>query len=175
MRIEIGVVGTPRPKGSRKSFAIRRKDGSFVTRPNGSPVIASVEDNPNTKEWAASVSLAAQEAMRGLPMFVGQALRVTVEYRFVRPASHFGKRGLRPGAPAHHIVKPDRDKLDRALGDALKEAQVYDDDSRISEGTSRKRYCAHGEVAGADIIVELAEAPAVRATAEQPVLALGGG
>lgn len=172
--ISFTVIGTPAPKGSRKSFAIRRGDGSFVTRPNGSPVIASVEDNPNTKAWSALVAQAAQQAMQGCPMFIKQALRVTVVYRFVRPAGHFGVRGLKPSAPRHHTVKPDIDKLDRALRDALREGQVYDDDARIAAGSSMKEYCAHGELPGAFVTVELLEAPA-ELELDHPQLALGGG
>lgn len=173
MRIAFSVVGTPRPKGSKKTFVLRRKDGSFITRPGGAPIVNTIEDNPNTAEWRGQVALAAQAAMNGSAIFVGRGLRVVVVYRFVRPAGHYGKRGLKPSAPRHHTVKPDIDKLDRNTRDALK-GLVYDDDARIVRGESTKVYCAPGEVAGADILVELLEAPAELADDTQPALAFGG-
>lgn len=168
MRITLHVDGTPAPKGSPK----------VVTRGRGGvplPYPRVLADSPATRSWAAEVASAAREhmALELGAMFVGVALSVTVVFRLVRPAGHYGKSGLRPAAPRYPATKPDLDKLIRATMDPL-EGVVYDGDSRIVHFDARKVYCAPGEVAGADITIELAEAPAVRADATQPALAFGG-
>lgn len=174
-RITFAVVGTPAPKGSKSSFVpINKHTGQPFRRPNGGIVVSTVDGNaPAVKAWHGDVALAAREAMHGLPMFVGNPLGVAVVFRLVRPAGHFGKRGLKPTAPRFPSVKPDLDKLLRATMDPL-EGIVFDGDSRIARFEVTKVYCAPGEVAGADITVELLEAPAELADASQPALALVG-
>lgn len=164
--ISLEVVGTPKPKGSPK----------VVTRGRGGvplPYPRVLPDSPETASWAAEVGLAARAAMAELPMFVGQALLVRVVFRLVRPAGHFGKRGLKPSAPEYPATKPDLDKLLRNTMDPL-EGVVFDGDSRIVAFDARKVYCEPGEVAGALITVELLEAPAEQRADSQPQLALGG-
>ena len=73
---------------------------------------------------------------------------VEVDFYFIHPKT--GKR--RPA----HSVKPDIDKLCRSTFDALKDAGVYEDDSRICSVVARKHYAnEHSPVpAGAVIRVE---------------------
>lgn len=167
MRITMHVDGTPAPKGSPK----------VVTRGRGGvplPFPRVLADSPATRSWAAEVAAAARATMATElgAMFVGQALSVRVVFFLVRPAGHYGKRGLRPGAPTYPATKPDLDKLIRNTMDPL-EGVIYDGDSRIVHFDARKVYCAPGEVAGATITIELAEAPAVRVEDVQPGLAWG--
>lgn len=173
--ISFSVVGTPAPKGSKSSFVpINKLTGQPFRRPNGGIVVSTVDGNkPAVKAWHADVAIAAKTAMEGLPMFVGSALRVCAVFRLVRPAGHYGKKGLKPSAPRYPSVKPDLDKILRATMDPL-EGVVFDGDSRIARFEVTKVYCAPGEVAGADILVELLEAPAELADDVQPALALGG-
>jgi Holliday junction resolvase RusA-like endonuclease len=165
--ISLEVLGTPKPKGSPK----------VVTRGRGGkplPFPRVLHDSPESASWAAEVGLAARRAMHEQPMFTGHALMVRVVFRLVRPAGHYGKRGLLPSAPRFPATKPDLDKLIRNTMDPL-EGVVFDGDSRIAAYDARKVYCEAGEPAGADITVELLEAPAEQHTASQPsLLALGG-
>lgn len=80
----------------------------------------------------------------GHPGFGDCILEVDVEYIFQRPNSHFvandRTRELKANAPTLMGTMPDRDKLDRAVNDALTIAGVWKDDSRNAVGASRKRY-----------------------------------
>ena len=42
-------------------------------------------------------------------------LEVNLSFVFDRPKSHYMGKLLRPNAPIHHIIKPDKDNLDKAL------------------------------------------------------------
>ncbi len=70
-------------------------------------------------------------------------VRLDVDFVFERPASHFGtgkNEGLiKSSAPVWKQSVPDRDKLLRAIGDALTKV-VYRDDARIVDGNARKVY-----------------------------------
>lgn len=175
MRITLHVDGTPAPKGSKSSFVpINKLTGQPFRRPNGGIVVNTVDGNkPAVKAWSACVAAAAREVMQREAKLVNAALAVSVVFRLQRPPGHYGVRGLKPSAPMYPAVKPDLDKLVRATMDPL-EGLVYDGDSRIVRMVADKVYCAHGEAAGADITIELREAPAVRADDVQPGLALGG-
>src|SRR5579884_2129346 len=59
---------------------------------------------------------------------------------FIRPRWHYGRRGLRPSAPLGHAVRPDLDKLARAVLDALVGAGVIRDDAQVAELHATKGY-----------------------------------
>jgi len=148
----IEVTGLPAPKGSPNVVTHRRaKGGERVPLPF--PKV--LPDSERTVSWANAVTNAAVEAMRrGHEMFVGQALRVVMEFRFKRPAGHYGKNGLKPSAPEYPAVRPDSSKLARTTEDAL-EGVVFDNDARIVEEVLRKVYCRPGQTPGAVITVEV--------------------
>lgn len=143
--MKLDAYGTPQPKGSHRVIT-RGANGRLLPFPR------VLDDNPKTKAWEKLVAGTALALCRG-PGFADVALRVTVEFRLPRPASHFGARGLLPSAPRWPIVKPDLDKLLRSTMDALK-GIAFDDDSRICEFTTRKRYAWGIEPTGAAITVE---------------------
>lgn len=124
--IELTVIGTPAPQGSktRTRFGVR-------------------DDNPNTKPWRATVAAEAAVAWRR-PLYTGP-VAVTATFVFSRPKSHFGTgrnaAALKPSAPLWCATKPDADKLARAIGDALA-GVVLRDDNQIVEWTIRKVYGA---------------------------------
>lgn len=100
---------------------------------------AMVDDNAKRlRPWRASVSHAAQEAMRArgvdtLPLFGrGTPVGIGMVFTFPRPGSHFGTGRnatvLKPSAPMRHIGAPDVDKAQRAVFDALTDAGVWHDD-----------------------------------------------
>lgn len=138
--VRVDVTGHPAPKGSKRAFV---RGGKAVL----------VDDNSEAKRaWHQDVADAAVTAMKRCEKLVIVPVAVAVEFRLRRPAGHYGKRGLRPSAPAWPAVKPDLDKLVRCTMDPL-EGLVFDGDSRIVSIDARKRYCEDGEAEGAVIAI----------------------
>jgi Holliday junction resolvase RusA-like endonuclease len=135
--IAFTVAGVPAPQGSKT----RTKWGMR-------------EDNAATRPWREAVAWAATEAMMGGdpagqsrileqgPPMTGP-LVLTATFYFPRPKAHYrtGKHAgeLRPDAPFWHSVKPDGDKLVRAIGDALA-GIVARDDAQFAQGRWQKLY-----------------------------------
>ena len=142
MIIEFTVYGLPQPAGSKRAFALRRRDGSLVTRPGGSPVINVTDANAKAKSWKNEVATAAQRAIDGLLHEPFELIRGPVElsldFSFVRPSSHYGTGRnagkLKASAPKYHLQKPDVLKLTRAVEDALTKIVWYDDCQIVVEG-----------------------------------------
>lgn len=85
-----------------------------------------------------------------------EPVHVDIEFRFERPATHVGKRGLRKAgrefpAPTTRSIG-DGDKLTRAVWDALV-PRVIADDSMIASWSGAKRWCEPGEGPGAMITI----------------------
>ncbi len=133
--IHFTVIGIPAPQGSK------------VRTPYGMR-----EDNPNTKPWRATVAAEAFVASQGRELLTGP-LKLEATFFFLRPKSHYrtGKYSdeLKPSAPVAPDVKPDYDKLARAIGDSLT-GIVIRDDANITTGIIKKRY---GEPARAEIMI----------------------
>lgn len=112
------VLGPPSTKGSTRSFM--SKAGKLVT----------VADAKSLPAWTQAVGWAARAAGVTLvkkPHGVG----VYVVFEFVRPSS--AKRRAYPS------VKPDADKMLRALLDALT-GVAYEDDAQVVSARVSKRY-----------------------------------
>lgn len=90
-------------------------------------------------------------------------MSVRCEFRFARPKSHHGAKGLKQTAPAHPTTRNlgDTDKLVRACLDALT-GLAYDDDSQVVEAAGIKRWCEPGEPEGAVVTVSDLAQGAVR-------------
>lgn len=120
--------------------------------PQGSKNPWGGEANPKTRPWRGHVSQVAAEAMQfqHRNVILGP-VKVTILFAFPRPKSHFrtGKNAhlLREDAPYYKQGKPDLDKLQRAIGDALT-GVVIRDDSQIVQWNSTKIYddAAYAEV-----------------------------
>ena len=141
----ITVYGVPAPQGSK----------SFKGMRGGHAILA--ESSKKVKPWREAVKWAAIERMDSAKWSDGGfgqgeafAGPVTVEVDFYFTHPKTGKRR------ASHSVKPDIDKLLRSTFDALKDAGVFEDDSRICSVVARKHYAnEHSPVpAGAVIRVE---------------------
>lgn len=113
-----------------------------------------VEQSPNLKPWREAVR---QEALKaGAPMALGPVF-VELLFRFARPKSHFNSKGLlKPNAPTHVITKPDIDKIERSVLDALT-GVLFKDDSQVCRVVAIKSYCMEGELDGCKIIVQNVE------------------
>lgn len=120
--MDFTVNGRPQPQGSK----VKGRWGGVH------------EDNPALEPWRDSVVVAARAAMaatNGTSYPLSGAVTVCVDFYFGRPRSHYGtgrnSDAIRAGAPKSHQQKPDLDKLQRALGDALVMAGLLRDDCQI--------------------------------------------
>jgi Holliday junction resolvase RusA-like endonuclease len=139
--VQFTVRGTPRPQGSKRAF--RNKYTGHIQQ---------VESSPDIGAWRDTIALAADIAMAGRSPLEGP-VRLTVEFRFQRPASHRGAKGLRPSAPAVHHQRPDASKLVRALEDALTTI-AWRDDSQVAQLLATKVWDDEAP-AGASVNVEV--------------------
>jgi Holliday junction resolvase RusA-like endonuclease len=148
--IAFDVLGSPAPKGSPRP--VIRGGRAFLTPSH------SATGQRRLKDWNSAVRAQAVDAIVDLgdsapsgPLFVGVPLAMELTFRMVRPAGHWGKRGLKPSAPSAPATKPDIDKLTRSTLDCLT-GLVFDDDSRVVELVVRKVYADPGRE-GARIVV----------------------
>ena len=116
---EFTVLGKTATKGSTRSF-ISRKTGRIVT----------MADNRNLGSWTQAASWAALQAGAKVVPKPG-AVGVSVCFHFLMPKSA-KRRDV-------HTVKPDIDKLLRAVLDALT-GICYEDDSQVTNVTATKAY-----------------------------------
>ena len=110
------VLGVSQPQGSSRAFVN-----------NGRAVITS--SNPNLRDWRNLVAREAREAMKGDAPF-DCSMRLRIAFWLPRPKSV--KR-------AEPTVKPDLDKLVRAVLDGLT-GIVYRDDAQVVAVEAEKRY-----------------------------------
>ena len=116
--IKFTAYGKPETKGSTKAFV--RGGRAIITN-----------DNPKTKAWQTIV---AWEAQRNRPGdIIQEAVQVNLKFYFLRPKSVPVKK--RP----FHTVKPDIDKITRAVLDGLK-GTIYSDDSVVVKLIVEKEY-----------------------------------
>jgi len=132
-----------------------------------------IADNPKLKRWRLDVALAAETAVResgietvGYDYEVKRGNRIyhlTRQVCFDEPvvvwaAFFFAPPKARPRWGDVHGTRPDLDKLQRAIGDALETANVVSNDSRICGWPEfhGKRY---GDIPRAEIsVVAVSEA-----------------
>ena len=123
--VEFWVDGIPAPKGSRKNFIIKRKDGSMG--------VNSVNANARTKGWEAKIRQNAKSVSYNTVM----EGPVAVWLLFVLPRPGYYKR--KKDAPVLPITRPDLDKLIRAACDAVT-GVLFRDDSQVTQLWARKIY-----------------------------------
>lgn len=156
--ITFDVHGEPAPGGSKNAFAMRRRDGSIVTRGNGYPVIKVSDAGKGNKRWRRSVAIMARKAMGFQSPFEG-AIRLTVGFFFNRPIKHFRANGLvRESVRGYHGQAPDCLKLVRSTEDAMT-GIVYVDDCQVIEIRATKEW-SDGESFARITVQEIAAAPA---------------
>lgn len=120
------VPGIAQPQGSIKYKGRTRA---------GKPILTS--DNKGLKYWRQMITLLALTKVDRL----NGPIAVEVNFVFSRPKGHFGaKGGVLPSAPVEHLVKPDIDKLCRAVLDALTDAAIFRDDSQVVRIVASKAY-----------------------------------
>jgi Holliday junction resolvase RusA-like endonuclease len=123
--------------------------GSLISNGLGRGLRHSNE--PKLKPWRYAV-VNAINASRPQNWDPSLPLSVTATFRFPRPAAHYGtgrnSTALKPASPTHHIVKPDLDKLTRALGDSIEASGLLRGDQQIVSWNISKRYCLGDETPG---------------------------
>jgi len=143
--IEFDVAGIPKPQGSKRAF----------NRPGAKQPTMVESAGAALKDWRAAVKYAAAKQCRQ----IRGAVKVELAFRFPRPKSHFGTGRnadtMKGSAPDHHTKKPDLDKLERAVLDALTQV-VIEDDSCVVVLSASKLYSSRVEFPGCHIRVEAA-------------------
>lgn len=134
--IAFTVIGLPAPQGSKRHV--------------GKGVM--VESSKAVKPWREAVKAAARKAMEqagvSAPALPG-AVRLYIDVYLPRPKKYAKRLDVRP------MTRPDLSKLLRSTEDALTEAGVWEDDSRVIEVAMGKWYAGDGmDVPGASIAVE---------------------
>lgn len=124
------VFGLPQPKGSTRAFI--RKGRAIVT-----------SDNRELKPWAQNVALSAH--VSGIRVIEKGPVKIEVQFVLPRPRSV--KRGQ-----AFQCVRPDLDKLLRAVLDALT-GVAWTDDGQVAVIQAAKRFALTGEPAGAAVSI----------------------
>lgn len=83
-------------------------------------------------------------------------IHMDVTFVMKRPKSHFGtgrnEDKLKETAPRFHIVKPDKDNLEKFVMDAL-DGYLWKDDAQVTRGETWKRYASEGEATRTIIII----------------------
>lgn len=136
------VPGEPVPQGSLRSVG----RGRFIS------------DNPKLKGWRTKVNQVFNFTHRGKT--IEGAVELRAVFVMPRPKSHYGT-GRNAGRIREacldlpHTVKPDGDKLLRAIQDALsttkEQVGVYPDDAYVVRTATDKRYTRPGEEPHAQI------------------------
>jgi len=154
--VTIRVLGEPAPGGSKNAMGVKR-NGRYLTYPNGAPVINMFDDSKYGPQWRKTVAVYGRIAMRGADMEVlREAILVEADLYIPRPKGHYrtGKNAhmLRAGAPAYPACRPDATKLWRSTEDALI-GIVWEADEAIVGQRVVKLYADAKHAAGAVIRV----------------------
>ena len=137
--ISFFVAGDPQPKGSTRSFYVKKLERVVTTT-----------TNRNTKQWQLRVATEAQRAneARRISFYSNDgdcAYEVEAEFVFSRPKSL-------PKRVRQNTRRPDLDKLVRAVLDGLANV-ILPDDSQVVRIVTKKRYGGPGETPGAKITI----------------------
>ena len=116
--IQFHVPGIPIPQGSKKAIP-HKASGRFVM----------LDANPGLKGWRKAVTEAAKAHVGTFSKH--EPVAIVADFHLPRP------RTVRRDHPA---VKPDLDKLTRALLDGITDAGVWVDDGQVISASITKRY-----------------------------------
>lgn len=192
--IRFFVPGLPAPGGSKSAFVPTNRKTGEPYRGKGGRIIVNVVDSggERTKNWRSSVVSEALgpflrrfrrswTCLYGIPVSFANSgneeqadlapltgpLELELQFKMPRPKSHFRSDGiqLKPGAPSHHIIRPDCGKLARSTTDAMT-GIVWRDDAQIVVDHGEK---AFSDRPGCWVVVREAEfKPAVPPPTECP-------
>jgi len=120
------VYGKPVQKGSVRAFVARKK-GEV-----GGRAIVVQQNDRSLRDWEGAIRQAAQRyAATGFFLHEKEAVEIEFWFYFTRPQSK--------SKAAPMVVKPDYDKLARAVSDAI-QTVLFKDDCQITDAAIHKRY-----------------------------------
>ena len=115
------VAGPPVPQGSKKAMIHPHTRRAML-----------IDDNADElKPWRARVKYETIVAWRGRRQIKGP-VKIELEFRMLRQKSVTRE---------YPDVRPDIDKLMRAIFDGITEAGAWEDDSRVCKTSATKIYC----------------------------------
>lgn len=141
MTLAFTVYGVPLTKGNHRALLLKGMKFPIVT-----------ETNRKVASWQQLVAAGASRAILERPeherALLTSGVRLTIAFYLPRPQK-FHRRGVF----VHHTTKPDLDRLERAILDALTSV-AYRDDKQVTEIVSGKYYAAVDAPARVEVIVE---------------------
>lgn len=129
MLLKFEVKGIAAPQGSKRG-AVRGKTKA------GKPKVVMIESAAGLKAWRENVAAAAEVAAG--PFWIPVDTPVLARLLVFLPRPKTTRFTDYPAGP------PDVDKLQRAIGDALKTAGILTDDARIVQWVAGKRWAPAG-------------------------------
>jgi Holliday junction resolvase RusA-like endonuclease len=127
MFVTVDALGLPIPQGSKRVVRGHLIDANAT----------------KLRPWRAVLAAAAWDAMDDDEEPTTEAVRVHATFYFPRPRHHYGTgrnaEVVKPSAPVWVAVRPDLDKLERALLDALT-GVVWRDDAQVVAMNAAKVY-----------------------------------
>jgi crossover junction endodeoxyribonuclease RusA len=136
--LEVFVPGRPAPQGSVRAVVHRSTQRAVVIKDN----------NETQKSWRTTVGWYAAQAWNDGP--IGGAVSVVLQFVMPRPST--APKRSTPAA----VKRPDLDKLQRAVFDALS-GIVWRDDSQVVDVHATKRLAELDETPGVHIAVAVKE------------------
>jgi crossover junction endodeoxyribonuclease RusA len=143
MTLAVFIPGSPAPQGS-KSFmgTFRGKSGRMHAK--------MVESSKKAPAWRTDVRAGLLDDDDQPKAYFDGPVHVELEFIMPRPAST-PKRVTPPA-----VKKPDLDKLQRAVFDAIGSAGVWRDDSQVTSVQATKRLAGIGETPGLHLFITTA-------------------
>jgi len=145
--LSFDVMGDPVPQGSKRT--VPTKAGPRAVESNRERLLPWRD----SVAAAAQVAIAHDETLGGrytpaeLPLVPAGPVALALTFTIRRPLSHYGTgrnaRQLRPSAPWYVPIRPDVDKLVRAVLDALT-GVAYRDDGQVAALRVAKVYGPRG-------------------------------
>lgn len=141
--LQFSANGVPKPQGSKVAFLRGKK-------------IVMKESAEGLKEWRDHVASTASTHMqyRGLEML--EKTPMSVKLIFAMPRT----KAMKPTDGLEMVQRPDIDKLERAILDALT-GVVFKDDSQVCDLHAIKRRCAPNEPPNVFMQVEPVKGPII--------------
>lgn len=136
MSVTFFVAGIPVPQGSKTAYVV------------GKRAVLTDANKKLLKPWRAEVTRVAGASWMDRLQLDG-AVHVTAVFVFERPKS------VKRDAPS---VKPDVDKLARALLDGVTDSGIWKDDSQVTRLEVEKVY---GAAPGVHVVISRAEQPLI--------------
>lgn len=127
------VHGTPRPAGSTRAIPVKRKGVEQVASVRDVRSVVVADDPVGTAEWRGAIVDVVRNRLDGRPPERGP-VAVRLVFAMPKPSKVPDERAGWP------MVKPDVDKLARAVLDALTAAGAWADDAQVCDVRAVKHY-----------------------------------